>query len=283
MKIDTHQHFWTYTPTDYPWIGPGMDVLAQDRMPNDLVPLLAETGISGTIAVQARQQVAETEWLLKLAEDNPFILGVVGWVDLQSPDVEQQLERFASHPKLVGVRHVVQDEPDDRFVLGEAFLRGMGKLAKHNLAYDLLVYPRQLPACIELVRRFPKQVFVLDHIAKPCIRKGQLSLWDQDIARLATFTNVSCKLSGMVTEADWKKWRPSDFEPYVDIVFEAFGPDRLMVGSDWPVCTLAGSYASVLSGVSDILGKLTQAEQKTIWEDTPVRVYGSKLTTKAVQ
>ncbi len=283
MKIDTHQHFWKYTPADYPWIGPGMEVLARDRMPANLAPLLAGMGVGGTVAVQARQCVAETEWLLSLAEAYPFILGVVGWVDLQSPEVEHQLERFGSHPKLVGVRHVVQDEPDDRFVLGEAFLRGMEKLANRHLAYDLLVYPRQLPACVELVRRFPEQVFVLDHIAKPFIRSGQRSPWDQDIARLATFKNVYCKLSGMVTEADWENWRPSDFEPYLDAVVEAFGPDRLMVGSDWPVCTLAGSYASVLTLVSDTIGRLTQAEQKTIWEDTPVRAYGAKLTMKAYE
>lgn len=274
MKIDTHQHFWRYSPEDYPWIVPGMEVLARDRMPADLEPLLAETGMGGTVAVQARQLVAETAWLLNLAEAYPFILGVVGWVDLQSAEVERQLERFGSHPKLAGVRHVVQDEPDDRFVLGEAFLRGMEKLAKHNLAYDLLVYPRQLPACIELVSRFPDQVFVLDHIAKPSIRSGQRSPWDRDIARLAARDNVFCKLSGMVTEADWNHWRPAEFNPYLDVVFEAFGPDRLMVGSDWPVCTLAGSYRSVVGVVSDYLAKRSAAERKAVWEDNPRKAYG---------
>ena len=278
MKIDTHQHFWEYRPADYPWIGPGMETLARDRLPADLKPLIDRVGIGGTVAVQARQCVEETGRLLRLAEEHPFIAGVVGWVDLRSADVERQLERFASHPKLVGVRHAVQDEPDERFVLGEAFLRGVGKLAKYGLAYDLLIFPHQLPASIELVSQFPQQTFVLDHIAKPHIRVGSLTPWDKDVARLAVFENVFCKLSGMVTEADWRRWKPQDFTPFMDVVLEAFGPARLMLGSDWPVCTLAGDYESVICLATDYIGRLSKEEQRAVWEDNPAKVCGLTWT-----
>ena len=276
MKIDSHQHFWRYSEREYPWIGEGMEVLAQDRLPGDLQPLLEEQGIGGTVAVQARQVVEETESLLGMAEAYDFIAGVVGWVDLRSEDVGVQLERFAGYEKLVGVRHVVQDEPDERFVLGEAFLRGIGMLAGYGLAYDILVYPNQLAASIEMAEQFPEQVFVLDHIATPYIRDGRMSPWDEDVRRLGALENVSCKISGMVTEANWDAWKPADFEPYMEVVLEAFGVERLMIGSDWPVCTLAGDYASVISIAADFVGRLTASEQKAIWEDNPARIYGLK-------
>ena len=274
MKIDTHQHFWKYSKEQYPWIGEGMEVLAQDRLPADLNPLLNANGIEGTVAVQARQVVEETEALLAMAEEYDFIRGVVGWVDLISPDVEAQLERFKDRTKLVGVRHVVQDEPDDRFVLREDFMRGIGKLKAYDLVYDILIFPHQLAAAIELVRRFPDQMFILDHMAKPYIKDEQMSPWESDIKKLASFENVSCKMSGMVTEADWHNWIVEDFRPYMEVVLEAFGAERLTIGSDWPVCTLAGQYGSVVSIAADFIAQLSDNEQKAIWEGNPGRIYG---------
>jgi len=251
-----------------------MEVLARDRLAADLEPLLEANGIDGTIAVQARQVVEETESLLAMAEEYDFIRGVVGWVDLRSPDVETQLERFRDRKKMVGVRHVVQDEPDDKFVLRDDFMRGIGKLKDYDLVYDILVFPHQLPAAIELVRRFPEQVFILDHIAKPYIKDKKISPWDSDIKKLASFENVSCKLSGMVTEADWHNWAAEDFRPYMEVVLEAFGAERLTIGSDWPVCTLAGQYGSVVSIAADFIGQLSDSEQKAIWQANPERIYG---------
>jgi L-fuconolactonase len=276
VKIDTHQHYWKYSKQEYPWIGPGMEPLAQDRLPADLKPLIEEMGIGGTVAVQARQELEETDALLKMADENDFIRGVVGWVDLRSPQVEEQLDKYQEHPKMVGVRHVVQDEPDERFVLGEEFLRGIGKLKQYNLVYDILIFPNQLPANIEMVEKFPDQVFILDHIAKPYIKDKRISPWDSDIKKLAAHENVSCKISGMVTEADWKNWKSEDFKPYMEVVLEAFGPERLTIGSDWPVCTAAGDYKSVVSIADDFIGQLSEDEQKAVWEENPVRIYGLK-------
>lgn len=276
MKIDTHQHFWKYNVEEYGWIGEGMEIMARDRLPADLKPLIEDMGIGGTVAVQARQVVEETAALLKMAEDTDFIKGVVGWVDLRSPRVEDQLDRYKDHPKMAGVRHVVQDEPDERFVLRKDFLRGIGKLRQCDLVYDILILPNQLPATIEMVRKFPDQVFVLDHIAKPCIKDGKLSPWDNDIRKLAACPNVSCKLSGMVTEADWNHWKPEHIELYMEIVLDAFGPQRLTIGSDWPVCTAAGNYRQVVSLAAEFIGKLSKDEQRAIWEENPVRIYGLK-------
>ncbi|HUV64015.1 MAG TPA: amidohydrolase family protein [Sedimentisphaerales bacterium] len=274
MKIDTHQHFWKYSREAYPWIGKGMEILARDRLPADLNPLLDEHGIDGTIAVQARQSVEETEALLAMAEEHDFIRGVVGWVDLRSPNMEAQLERFKDRAKMVGVRHVVQDEPDARFVLREDFMRGIGKLRAYDLVYDILIFPHQLAATIELVQRFPDQVFILDHMAKPYIKDGQMSPWESDIKKLASCGNVSCKISGMVTEADWHNWTVESFRPYMDVVLEAFGTERLTIGSDWPVCTLAGEYGSVISIAAEFIAQLSDNEQKAIWEGNPGRIYG---------
>ncbi|MCP4608649.1 MAG: amidohydrolase family protein [Planctomycetes bacterium] len=274
MKIDTHQHFWKYSKEEYPWIGEGMELLAQARLPADLNPILKDNGIDGTIAVQARQVVEETEALLAMAEEYDFIRGVVGWIDLRSPNVEAQLERFKDRKKLVGVRHVVQDEPDEKFVLRDDFMRGIGKLKAYGLVYDILIFPHQLVANIELVKKFPDQVFILNHIAKPNIKDKQMSPWESDIKKLASFENVSCKISGMVTEADWHNWRAEDFRPYMELVLEAFGAKRLTIGSDWPVCTLAGEYGSVVSIAADFIAQLSDNEQKAIWEENPKRIYG---------
>jgi L-fuconolactonase len=274
MKIDAHQHFWRYTTADYGWIGDDMRVLQKDHLPPDLAPLAHSAGVEGTVAVQARQSLIETEWLLDLAGRYPLIRGVVGWVDLCSPAARDQLERFATNPKFVGVRHVVQEEPDDRFMLRDDFRRGIALLGEMGLTYDILIFPRHLPAACELAAQFPGQRFVLNHIAKPLIKAGRIAPWDHGIRRLAALPNVFCKVSGMVTEADWQAWRASDFKPYLDIVFEAFGPARLMFGSDWPVCTVAGSYERVHRLLADYTQQFSPAEQALIWGDTARTFYG---------
>jgi L-fuconolactonase len=273
MRIDTHQHFWKYNERDYGWMGAGMESLKRDRLPVDLAPLLKKTGIDGTVAVQARQCLEETEFLLRLADENPFIKGVVGWVDLRSPQLEVQLESFCYHPKLRGVRHVVHDEPDDCFMLRDDFVHGISRLRKYNLTYDLLLFAKHLPVACKLVAKFPEQTFVLDHISKPLIKDRKIEPWAGDIHRLASFKNVSCKISGMVTEADRHNWKPDDFTPYMDTVLEAFGTDRLMVGSDWPVCTVAAEYEQVISIAAEYTQKLSPDEQAAVWAENPNRIY----------
>jgi L-fuconolactonase len=277
MRIDAHQHFWHYSATEYPWIGAGMERLARDYLPADLAPHLAAAGLSGSVAVQARQSLAETRWLLDLAAANPLVKGVVGWVDLRSDRVADELAEFSSHPRFVGVRHVVQDEPDPRFLLGDTLIRGLRHLAPLDLTYDLLLYPHQLPAAAELAAFLPEQPFVLDHLAKPRVRDGAataLEPWRRDLKALARHANVSCKLSGLVTEAAWQAWRQADFTPYLEVALDAFGPDRLMFGSDWPVCLLAAEHADVAGIVMDFIGPLTAAERQAILGKTATRFYG---------
>jgi L-fuconolactonase len=277
MRIDAHQHFWHYSAAEYPWIGPGMERLARDYLPADLSPQLAAAGLAGSVAVQARQSLAETRWLLDLADAHPLVKGVVGWVDLQSDRVAEELAAFVGRPGFVGVRHVVQDEPDPRFLLGERFVRGLRQLAPLGLTYDLLLYPPQLSAAVELAGLLPEQPFVLDHLAKPRVREGvaaALEPWQGDLVALARHGNVTCKLSGLVTEAVWQGWQRSDFTPYLEAALDAFGPERLMFGSDWPVCLLAAEYADVAGIVSDFLGRLSAAEQEAILGGTARRFYG---------
>lgn len=264
MRIDAHQHFWTYNPQGYAWITGEMAALQRDFLPPDLKPLLEENGFEGCVAVQACQTPEEAPWLLDLAHRHDFIRGVVGWVDLCAADAEADLQALAADRKFVGVRHVVQAEPDDRFLLRDDFCRGIALLQRYDLAYDLLVFPRQLPAAVEFVQRFPNQRFVLDHIAKPPIASGEMEPWATLIRDLARHPNVHCKLSGMVTEAKWKQWRPHDFRPYLDVVLEAFGPQRLMIGSDWPVCTLSSEYGQTMRIVKDFVAALSEAEQDAI-------------------
>jgi L-fuconolactonase len=277
MRIDSHQHFWNYSAAEYPWIGAGMERLACDHLPADLETVARPVGVVGSVAVQARQSLAETRWLLSLAKKHPFIRGVVGWVDLRSERVADDLAILADDEKFVGVRHVVQDEPDPRFVLGEAFVRGVRALHRFGLTYDLLIYPHQLPAAIDLVGLLPEQPFVLDHLAKPRIKlppkAGEIADWRRGIETLARHNNVCCKLSGLVTEVAWRQWQPADFTPVLDIALAAFGPDRLMFGSDWPVCLLSGEYAEVVGIIDDFVSTLTPAEQSLIWADTACRVY----------
>jgi L-fucono-1,5-lactonase len=251
MGIDAHQHFWIYNPAEYEWIDESMSAIRRDFLPEDLEPELTYNEFQGSVAVQARQTLEETRWLLELADRSSKILGVVGWVDLCSSDVRSQLSAFARSPKLVGIRHIVQSEPDDRFLLRQDFLRGIALLDEFDLAYDILVYTKHLPVAAEFVERFPRQRFVLDHLAKPAIKSREIESWAAGIRRLAAFPNVFCKLSGLVTEADWQSWKPEDMTPYLDIAFETFGTSRLMIGSDWPVCLVAGSYRRTLGVVKN--------------------------------
>jgi L-fuconolactonase len=252
MHLDSHQHFWTYNPTEFGWIDDSMAILRRDFLPEHLMPELKNTGVQGSVAVQTRQTLEETRWLLELAERSPWILGAVGWVDLRSPDIRSQLKDLSQNPRLVGIRHIVQSEPDDRFLLQADFLRGISVLEEFDLAYDILIYTKHLPVAAEFVERFPRQRFVLDHLAKPPIKSGSIDSWAQGISRLATFPNV-CKLLGLVTEADWRHWKSEQIIPFLDVAFKSFGPDWLMIGSDWPVCLVAASYARALEVVKGYL------------------------------
>ncbi len=276
MKIDSHQHFWQYTAEEYAWIGPDQTVLQTDYLPTDLAGLLASAGIDGSVAVQARQTLAETAWLLALADQDPIVKGVVGWADLCSPDLRGQVEPFLDHPRFCGLRHILHDEPDDGYMLRDDFVRGVGMLGQLDLAYDLLIRPQHLRLACELVGRFPDQRFVVDHIAKPLIKDRTLSPWDSQIRQLASFDNVCCKVSGMVTEADPTDLSAGAFKPYLDVVFEAFGTKRLMIGSDWPVCLLAASYADVIEIVADYLTALSEDEQTDVWGQTATVFYKLK-------
>ncbi len=251
MWIDAHQHFWQYDAARDRWITDEMAVLKRDYLPQHLCPELSKAGIDATVAVQADQSENETRFLLEMAESNPWVAGVVGWVDLRAENVEERLEYFSRFGKLRGFRHVAQSEPDDRFLMREDFLRGISKLERFGFTYDILIYPRQLPAAAELAARFPRQKFVVDHMAKPVVKTGEMEPWASYIKKIAQCENAWCKVSGLITEADWKHWKAADFKPYLDAVFESFGPDRLMFGSDWPVCLLAGSYQQVKELVAD--------------------------------
>lgn len=274
MRLDAHQHFWKYSADEYGWIGERLAGLKRDFLPRDLKPLLEVEGFDGSIAVQARQSLEETRWLLELAEEDEVIKGVVGWVDLCSPELEKQLERFGDHPNLVGVRHIVQDEADDEFMLRPDFRQGIARLSEYGLTYDVLIYVKHLPNAVKLVREFPEQRFVLDHIAKPMISEGRVQPWDRGIRELAKSANVWCKMSGMVTEARWGSWKAEDFRPYLDVVMEAFGPERLMIGSDWPVCTVSASYGVTMNLVKDYIGRLSSEEQQAIMGGNCAKFYG---------
>ena len=276
MRIDAHQHFWRYNAKDYNWIDDSMSALRRDFLPGDLKRELVSVGFQGSVAVQARQTLEETRWLLALAAASPQVLGVVGWVDLRSPDVRAQLQEFAVNPKLVGVRHVIQGEPDDRFMLRPDFMRGIGALEEFDVAYDILIYPRHLQVAAEFVGHFPRQRFVLDHLAKPFIKAGTIQPWDSGMRELARFSNVFCKLSGMVTEADWNNWKPEHLKPYLEIALDCFGPERLMIGSDWPVCTVAASYSQTTSVVLEYFSKSASDVQDAVFGGTAARFWKLK-------
>jgi len=273
MKLDAHQHFWEYNMAEYGWIGEEMNAIRQSFLPQDLEPILVQSGMNGCIAVQARQSLTETQWLLQLADRHECIKGVVGWVDLCSDEVRNQLELFASNPYLKGVRHVIQDEPDLKYVLREDFQRGISLLKEYDLAYDLLVSKEQLSYAVELVKTFPEQRFVLDHLAKPDIKSGIISPWKEALESLAAQPNAYCKLSGMVTEADWANWTPSDFTSYLNTAIEVFGADRLMFGSDWPVSNLSASYTDVYGLITTHIHSLSVSDQEMILGGTCAAFY----------
>jgi L-fuconolactonase len=272
MLLDSHQHFWTYSAAEYGWIPEGTP-LQRDCLPGDVAELQMSLGIGGCIAVQARQSLEESRWLLELADRDPRVKAVVGWVDLRSAEVAKDLAELSKHPRFRGVRHIVQSEPDDRFMLQPEFLRGIGELKAFGLTYDILVFPRQLPAAIELVAKFPKQPFVLDHIAKPLIKDGTMEPWCTQIRELAKAPNLMCKVSGIVTEADHQAWTSDDLRPYLDVIFEAFGPERLMWGSDWPVCLLAGSYERVFRVIDEYASVLSAEQRAALFGGNCARFY----------
>ncbi len=266
MRIDAHQHFWQYTTAEYGWIDDSMSVLWRDFLPSDSEPELASIGVDACVAVQTRQTLAETSWLLSLADARSSIAGVVGWVDLQAGAgrVREQVQSFGGSPKLVGIRHIVQAEPDERFLVRPQVLDGLSALAELGLAFDLLIYPRHLAVAAECVARFPKQRFVLDHLGKPHIRAGEIDSWERDIRALARHSNVCAKLSGLVTEADWHNWTDAQLRPYLDIAFDAFGYQRLMIGSDWPVCLVAAPYARTMRVVLEYLSSRPAHEREAV-------------------
>jgi L-fuconolactonase len=274
MVIDSHHHFWKYSKEEYPWIGQGMDVLRRDFLPADLKKEIEAAGVEGVISVQARQKIEETQWLLEMAERNEFIKGVVGWVPLVSDRVAEELEKFAGRKKLRGVRHVLQDEKDDRYMLRDDFQHGISLLGRFGLVYDILIYERQLSGAIELVDAHPRQVFVVDHVAKPRIREKVIAPWAANMKELGKRGNVWCKLSGMATEADHGGWKASDLQPYVDVALESFGGKRVMFGSDWPVCLLATTYKRWVETVGELVGKLSEFERGRLMGGTAVEVYG---------
>ena len=278
MKIDSHQHFWNFTvhAEDYVWMSDEYGVLRRDFLPDDLAPILTEIGFDGTVAVQARELVAETDFLLELADRTPWILGVVGWIDLCAPDAEPLVERYAAQPKLKGLRLLIHDRPDPEFAVSPDHVRGIGWLARYSLTYDLLLKPPHLRPATRLVDQFPNQKFVVDHIAKPDIASGGLSPWAEDLRDLARRPNVFCKVSGLVTTADWATWTPAQFAPYLDVVLEAFGPSRLMIGSDWPVCTCAASYQRTMQTTMDWAACLSADEQAELLGGTCANFYGLK-------
>lgn len=269
MKIiDAHQHFWNYDPVRYDWIDQSMAVIRRDFLPGDLKPILEKNNVVGTIAVQAEQSVDETNFLLELADEFDFILGVVGWIDLQSDALGVQLDSLSHFDKLVGFRHIVQGEEDPLFVLRPEFIRGLEMIFERGYTYDLLIYPHQLVSALELIKLFPRAPIVIDHLAKPYIKRGFHDGWAAVMKEIGQHPEVYCKWSGMITEADWKKWQQADFSPYLETTFESFSADRLMFGSDWPVLNVAGTYHQVVNVVRAFISNLPEKEQnKVLYEN----------------
>lgn len=276
-RIDAHHHFWRYSPAEYGWINDRMQLLRGDFLPAGLKPLLDRAGVKGAIAVQARQTLEETRWLLSLAEDETndatWMKGVVGWAPIAAADFQEVLADLKQNKKLKGLRHLIQDEPDNQFILHDAFNRGIHALQHTGLVYDIVIHARHLPQTLRFVGRHPHQSFVLDHCAKPPILSGELEPWTTQMRELAKRPNVCCKLSGLPTEANWQRWTSASLEPYWRVVLEAFGPNRLLFGSDWPVSLLAGSYQRWVDTVTGWVALLSVSEQEMIWSGTASRVY----------
>lgn len=273
LKIDAHHHIWDYDPVQHAWIDDTMAVIQRSFTPADMEPLLQEAGIDGTVLVQVNQNLRENMVFTEAAEANPFIKGVVGWVDLLAADLEDQLDELRDLPKLKGFRHIAQAEPADYLSRSEV-VRGIRQLGKYGFTYDILVMPNQLEAAIELVRTCPAQPFVLDHIAKPYIKAGEIDAWRKLMYMLGAMDNCYCKISGIITEADWHSWTPEQIRPYLDVALEAFGSRRLMFGSDWPVCLVAGSYRQVVNLAADYVQNLSVQEQQDFWGGNAIRFYG---------
>ena len=273
MVIDSHQHFWNYNPNKQSWIDDSMSVIRKSFTPEDLQKVYAENSIDACVAVQADQTLDETNFLLDLASENNFIKGVVGWVDLRNKNIDEVLESYSNAENLKGIRHIVQGEPDHNFLLRPNFLNGISKLEKHNLAYDILIFPHQLGTAIEFVKKFPNQKFAIDHIAKPYIKDGFYDGWAILMKEIAQYDNVFCKVSGMTTEADYNNWTPNQIHPYMNLVIEAFGTERIMFGSDWPVCLVAGNYTQVKDLVTEFISNFSNAEQVAIMGKNAIQFY----------
>ena len=273
MRVDAHQHFWQFDPERDSWINDDMIVIQKDFMPEDLQSLLTENGFDGCIAVEAHQSEEQTTFLVSLAEQTLFIKGVIGWVDLQAEDISERLRYFSQYKIIKGFRHALQSEPQRDLMLSPDFIRGIAALKEFDFTYDILIFTDQLLYSKNLVAQFPEQKFVIDHLAKPCIKKKEIKEWTLDIESVARLPNVYCKVSGIVTEADWQAWQKNDFRPYIDVVVENFGIDRIMFGSDWPVCLVAASYKEVADIVKDYFSTFSVDEQQKVFGDNAVAFY----------
>jgi len=274
MIIDSHQHFWQLGRFDYPWMNSSLGVLYRDYLPDQLEPILGQNGVGKTVVVQASNSVEESRWLLNLADEHPFIAGVVGWVDLGSDDVDRQLDELVPHPKFKGVRHLVESEPADDWLIQPQVLRGLKRLSTYGVSYDLLVHTRHLKYIQKVVDACPDLKLVIDHMAKPPIANGEIETWRQELRQVAANERIYCKLSGLVTEANWTSWTKSDLRPYVDCALELFGSSRLLFGSDHPVCLLAASYEQVLASFHELLNELSDDEEQKIFGSNAAEFYG---------
>ncbi len=273
MIIDAHQHFWNYEPVKHKWIDDTMSVIRKDFTPSDLKEVYDNNGIDGCVAVQADQTTDETDFLISLSEKYSFIKGIVGWVDLRTANVQEDLEKYSNYNKVKGFRHVVQGEADHNFLLRPNFLKGISNFEAYNYTYDILIFPHQLGATLEFAKKFPNQKFVIDHIAKPYIKDGFYDGWAALMKEIGKLENVHCKISGMITEADYNLWTAEQIQPYMELVLNSFGSERLMFGSDWPVCLVAGNYTKVKEVTTNFIAKLSSSEQAAIMGRNAIAFY----------
>lgn len=273
LRIDAHQHFWNFDPEKHVWMNEEMDVLKKNFLPSDLEPLLKKCDIDGCVAVQANQAEVENDFLFELANQNHDIKGIVGWVDLKSESLSERLEHYSQISKIKGFRHVIHDEPDLDFMIQPSFMKGVSALKKYGYTYDILIFAAHLPNTLKFIKNLPDQAFIIDHIAKPKIKKGEIETWAKQLKEVAKFENVYCKISGMVTEADWLNWQKEDFTKYLDTVVNAFGTKRILYGSDWPVCTLAATYENQYTIVKEYFSRFSQTEQDLFFGGNATHFY----------